>query len=128
MKKFAVLVLVLFVSCFAASAQRPVTSPENLLDLLTFRSIGPATMGGRVDDFAVFERQPSIYYVAAATGGVWKTTNNGTTWETVFDHQDVASIGGMAVASDNPNLVWVGTGEDNNRQSSSFGTGIYKSI
>ena len=85
MKKFAVLVLVLFISCLAASAQRPATSPETLLDRLTFRSIGPATMGGRVDDFAVFERQPSIFYVGTATGGVWKTLNNGTTWETVFD-------------------------------------------
>src|SRR5215831_10181900 len=128
MKNFMVPVLVLFITCLPASAQRPATPPESLLNRLTFRSIGPATMGGRVDDFAVFERQPSIYYVGAATGGVWKTTNNGTTWETVFDHQDIASIGAVAVASDNPNLVWVGTGEDNNRQSSSWGTGVYKSI
>src|SRR5215467_1646976 len=105
MKKFAAFILMLFIISPAASAQRPVTSPENLLDLLTFRSIGPATMGGRVDDFAVFERQPSIYYVAAATGGVWKTVNNGTTWETVFDHQDIASIGAVAVSSDDANLV-----------------------
>jgi photosystem II stability/assembly factor-like uncharacterized protein len=128
MKKFSALLLVLFITCLAASAQRASVPPETLLDRLTFRSIGPATMGGRVDDFAVFERQPSIFYVGTATGGVWKTVNNGTTWETVFDRQDIASIGAVAVASDNPNLVWVGTGEDNNRQSSSWGTGVYKSI
>ncbi len=84
-------------------------------------------MGGRVDDFAVSERQPSTFYVGVATGGVWKTTNNGTTWEPVFDAQDVSSVGAVAVAQDNPNIVWAGTGEDNNRQSSSWGSGVYKS-
>jgi photosystem II stability/assembly factor-like uncharacterized protein len=127
MKKTAVFVVGILLCTLPASAQRPVAVPESLLDRMTFRSIGPATMGGRVDDFAVFERQPSIYYVGAATGGVWKTSNNGTTWETVFDHQDIASIGAVAVSADDPNLVWVGTGEDNNRQSSSWGAGVYKS-
>jgi len=110
-----------------SAAQGSLTPIEGLLEHMTFRSIGPATMGGRVDDFAVFESRPAVYYAGAATGGLWKTMNNGTTWESVFDHQDVASIGAVAIPQDNPNLVWVGTGEDNNRQSSSWGGGVFKS-
>ncbi len=110
-----------------SAAQGSSTPIEGLLEHMTFRSIGPATMGGRVDDFAVFESRPAVYYAGAATGGLWKTMNNGTTWESVFDHQDVASIGAVAIPQDNPNLVWVGTGEDNNRQSSSWGGGVFKS-
>ena len=85
-------------------------------------------MGGRIDDFAVLESNPAVFYVAAATGGLWKTTNNGTTWETLFnDQDDVVSIGDVAIAPNDANIVWVGTGENNNRQSSSWGTGVYKS-
>ena len=84
-------------------------------------------MGGRVDDVAVYEGRTATFYIGAATGGVWKTVNNGTTWEPVFDGQDVSSIGAVAVAQDDPDIVWVGTGEDNNRQSSSWGSGVYKS-
>src|SRR5262245_6484650 len=95
---------------------------------LTFRNIGPATMGGRIDALAVLESNPAVFYVAAATGGLWKTTNNGTTWEVLFDDQDdVVSIGDIAIAPNDANLVWVGSGENNNRQSSSWGNGIYKS-
>ena len=71
--------------------------------------------------------QPSICYVGFATGGVWKTTNNGTTFDPIFDTYRTASIGDIAIAPSNSNIVWVGTGEPNNRQSSSFGDGIYKS-
>lgn len=96
-------------------------------DRLHFRGIGPATPSGRIDDFAVYEANPAIFYIGTATGGVWKTVNNGTTLEPVFDHQGSASIGDVAIAPGDPNLVWVGTGEANNRQSSSWGDGIYKS-
>jgi hypothetical protein len=95
---------------------------------LRFRNIGPATMGGRIDDFAVLERNPAVYYVATATGGLWKTMNAGTTWEALFSDQDVVSIGDVAIAPDNANTVWVGTGENNNRQSGSWGNGIYRSV
>ena len=121
-------VLLLIVNAARFSAQGPSIPVEGYLDRLTFRSIGPAAMGGRVDDFAVFESRPSLFYAGTATGGLWKTMNSGTTWEPVFDHQDVVSIGAVAVAADDVNLVWVGTGEDNNRQSSSWGGGVYKSI
>jgi photosystem II stability/assembly factor-like uncharacterized protein len=96
---------------------------------LTFRNIGPATMGGRIDDLAVLETNPAVFYVGAATGGLWKTMNNGTTWQVLFDDlDDVVSIGDIAITADDPNTVWVGSGENNNRQSGSWGNGVYKSI
>ncbi len=102
----------------------PAASP---FDHLRFRNIGPATMGGRIDDFAVLETNPSVFYVATATGGLWKTMNHGTTWESLFNDQDVVSIGDVAIAANDASVVWVGSGENNNRQSSSWGGGIYKS-
>jgi len=106
-------------------------APQNSTDRfknLEFREIGPAVMGGRIDDFAVVESDPNIVYVGTASGGVWKTTNNGTTWEPVFDKEAVSTIGDVAIAPSDPSVVWVGTGEPNNRQSSSWGDGIYKSL
>ena len=100
---------------------------ETSLRQLEWRAIGPAVMGGRIDDLAVDERNPSTIYVGAASGGVWKTVNAGTTWTPLFDREGVASIGDVALSASNPDLVWVGTGEPNNRQSSSFGDGVYKS-
>ena len=102
---------------------------------LPWRSIGPAVTSGRVVDFAVpegpksqiGERLGELFYVASASGGVWKTVNGGTTWEAIFDHQGSASIGDIAVAPSNPDIIWVGTGENNNQRSSSWGDGVYKS-
>ncbi|HTK28867.1 MAG TPA: hypothetical protein VL309_04920 [Vicinamibacterales bacterium] len=119
-----------------AAALAPITTSSqgapkiapSLFAGLRFRNIGPAAMAGRIDDFAVLESNPAVFYVAAATGGLWKTTNNGTTWEVLFnDQDDVVSIGDVAIAPNDANVVWVGTGENNNRQSSSWGTGVYKS-
>ena len=107
-----------------ATGSQPAASP---FESLRFRNIGPATMGGRIDDFAVLETNPSVFYVATATGGLWKTMNHGTTWESLFNDQDVVSIGDVAIASNDASVVWVGTGENNNRQSGSWGGGIYKS-
>lgn len=104
------------------------TDDGQLLRNLDWRVIGPAVTGGRIDDIAVVERRPSTIYVGAASGGLLKTTNNGTTWEPIFDNQGVASIGDVAVSQVDPAIVWVGTGEPNNRQSSTFGDGVYKSI
>ena len=107
---------------------RPINeSDDPILKRFVWRSIGPAVMGGRVDDIAVVESDPSVMYVGYATGGVWKTTNNGTTWAPIFDEYPVSSIGDIEIAPSNPNIVYVGTGEPNNRQSSSFGGGVYKS-
>ncbi len=101
-------------------------SANPILANFRFRSIGPAVMGGRIDDIAVSESNPNIIYLGYAVGGVWKSENNGTTFTPVFDEQPVASIGDIAIHPKNPDIVYVGTGEANNRQTSSFGDGIYK--
>src|ERR1700693_3642371 len=112
----------------AAAAPVEQKSPyDAALKNLQFRELGPAIMGGRIDDFAVVESNPSIVYVGTASGGVWKTTNGGTTWEPVFDNEAVSTIGDVTVAPSDPSIVWVGSGEANNRQSSSWGNGVYKS-
>src|SRR3954469_22285932 len=103
-------------------------SDDPVLKPFVWRSIGPANMGGRVDDIAVVESDPSIIYLGFATGGIWKSTNNGTTWTPIFETYPVSSIGDIAIAPSNPDILYVGTGEANNRQSSSFGAGVYKSI
>src|SRR5204862_5082954 len=103
-------------------------SPDPLLAPIRLRSIGPASMGGRVDDIAVSESNPNIIYVGYAVGGVFKSENNGTTFEPVFETYGAASIGDIAIHPANPSIVYVGTGESNNRQTSSFGDGIYKTI
>lgn len=109
-------------------ARPPVhASTDPLLRSFRWRSIGPAGQGGRVDDIAVVESDPSIFYVGYATGGLWKTENAGTTLEPIFEAYGSASIGAVAVSQDDPDLIWVGTGEANGRNSSSFGDGVYKS-
>ena len=110
----------------AKAAEEPVV-PETFLDGLKWRCIGPANMGGRIDDFAVVESDPHVFYVATASAGLWKTTNNGVTFAPVFDDQTTSTIGDVTVSQSNPDIVWVGTGEPNNRQSSSWGDGVYKS-
>ncbi|HSB29625.1 MAG TPA: hypothetical protein VLE19_17290, partial [Pyrinomonadaceae bacterium] len=116
----------------APPSPSPTPTPINwsndpLLKRFVWRGIGPASMGGRVDDIAAVESNPYIIYIGFATGGVWKSTNNGTTFQPIFETYSTASIGDIAIAPSDPNIVWVGTGEANNRQSSSFGDGIYKS-
>src|SRR4051812_37145657 len=101
-------------------SSNPVLSP------FRFRNIGPASMGGRIDDIEVSESDPNVIYLGYAVGGVWKSTNNGTSFEPVFDEQPTASIGDIAIHPTNPDIVYVGTGEPNNRQSASFGDGLYK--
>ena len=94
---------------------------------LEFRAIGPTIMGGRVADLAVVESDPRIFYVGVATGGVWKTENAGITFTHVFKDEETASVGDVTVAPSNANVVWVGTGEPQNRQSSPWGNGVYRS-
>ncbi|HYM25492.1 MAG TPA: hypothetical protein VEU08_19875, partial [Vicinamibacterales bacterium] len=127
----ALLVAPLFVASTTGqspqTARRPINqSDDPLLSGFHFRSIGPASMGGRIDDIAVSESDPNIIYVGYAVGGVFKSENNGTTFEPVFETNGTASIGDIAIHPTNPNIVYVGTGEANNRQTSSFGDGIYK--
>jgi photosystem II stability/assembly factor-like uncharacterized protein len=101
-------------------------SAHPLLAGFRFRSIGPASMGGRIDDIAVYEKDPRIIWIGYAVGGVFKSVNAGTSFLPVFEQYGSASIGDIAVDQANPNVVWVGTGEPNNRQTSSFGDGVYK--
>ncbi len=110
-----------------ASAQTDAARVEAAVANLEWRNIGPTIMGGRVSDLAVVESDPSTFYVGTATGGVWKTVNHGTTFEPVFDDQPTTSVGDVTVAPSNPNVVWVGSGEPQNRQSSPWGNGVYKS-
>jgi photosystem II stability/assembly factor-like uncharacterized protein len=106
----------------------PVNRSANpVLSSFRFRSIGPASMGGRVDDIAVAPSNRSVIYIGYATGGVFRSGNAGTTFEPVFESYGSASIGALAVDPANPDIVYVGTGEANNRQTSTFGDGIYKS-
>ena len=101
-------------------------SSNPLLTNFRFRSIGPASMGGRIDDIAVYEKDPRIIWIGYAMGGVFKSMNAGTTFLPVFEQYGSASIGDIALDQNNPNIAYVGTGEPNNRQTSSFGDGIYK--
>src|SRR5262249_16789227 len=101
---------------------------ESVYRNLKWRHIGPANIGGRVDDIAVVETNPNIIYIGAASGGVWKTNDNGINWKPVFDDQPVSSIGDLTVAPADRSMVWVGTGDQTNRQSSSWGNGVYKSM
>jgi photosystem II stability/assembly factor-like uncharacterized protein len=104
-----------------------VTLDPAWVGALNWRSIGPASMGGRVVDLAVVESNPYTFYVATATGGLFKTTNNGTTFTSLFDKENTVSIGDVCVSASDPNIVWVGTGEHNPRNSVSWGDGVYKS-
>ncbi len=94
---------------------------------LTFRSVGPAVTSGRVSDFAVNPSNHSEYYVASSAGGVWKTTNHGITYNPIFDGEGSYSIGCVTLDPSNASTVWVGSGENNNQRSVSYGDGVYKS-
>jgi photosystem II stability/assembly factor-like uncharacterized protein len=94
---------------------------------LHFRSIGPTVMSGRIADIAVYEANPAIWYVGTAHGGVWKTTSNGALFTPMLQDQGLMSIGAVEVSQINPDIVWAATGESNNRQSTSWGEGVYKS-
>jgi photosystem II stability/assembly factor-like uncharacterized protein len=101
--------------------------PASWVKALHWRSIGPAAMGGRIVALSVFEADPTTYWVATASGGLLKTINNGVTFEHQFDHESTVSIGDVCVAPSDRNIVWVGTGENNPRNSVSYGDGVYKS-
>lgn len=98
------------------------------LSAFKFRAVGPALTSGRVADIAINEKIAGTYYVAAASGGVWKTENWGTTYKPIFDKQGSYSIGCISIDPSNPHTIWVGTGENNNQRSVAYGDGIYKSM
>ncbi len=98
------------------------------LSSFKFRAIGPALTSGRIADLAVNPENISEFYVAAAAGGVWKTTNSGLTFDPIFENEGSYSIGCVTIDPNNSNVVWVGTGENNNQRSVSYGDGVYKSV
>ena len=109
------------------------TSKDSLLNSglvsgLAFRSIGPALTSGRIADFAVNPKNHHEWYVAVASGNIWKTVNNGITFEPVFDHYGAYAIGCLAMDPNNPYVVWAGTGENNHQRSLGYGDGVYKTI
>ena len=113
-----------------SAAQPPVEKKDDKplpIGALKARLVGPAVTSGRVVGFAVHPTDRSHYYVAVASGGVWKTTNGGTTWTPVFDNEASYSIGCVVMDPKNPNVVWVGTGENNSQRSVAYGDGVYKS-
>lgn len=107
--------------------ERVNTEKTSFTRNFNWQSLGPYAMGGRITDVAIPKGEFFTMYVAAASGGIWKTTNNGTTWKALFQHEASITIGDIAVADSDPNLVWAGTGENNSLRSSYAGTGVYKS-
>lgn len=122
--RHAVIVLcALLCLTISAAAQ----SPESLLQSMRWRNVGPAVFAGRVVDVEAVDSDFRYVVVASASGGVWKSSNAGTTWAPIFDNYGSASIGDVAIFQKDPNIIWVGTGEANNRNSVAWGDGIYKS-
>jgi photosystem II stability/assembly factor-like uncharacterized protein len=114
---------------FSMHAQQtpPASAEMEALKRLAFRNIGPANQAGRVSVIVGVPGNPFTFYVSGANGGVFKTVNGGTTWTPIFDHQSVLSIGEIAIAPSNPDIIYVGTGEENPRNNASFGDGVYRS-
>ncbi len=123
------LFLLLLLASQALAAPAPATAglqDPTELKALKYRSIGPA-WGGRVSRVAGVPGDPGVYYAATASGGVWKSANGGVTWNPVFDDQPISSMGSIAVAASDPNVVYAGSGEANIRGNVGAGNGIYKS-
>jgi photosystem II stability/assembly factor-like uncharacterized protein len=137
MRKFVLIlsVALLFATVVFAQKKKDENKEEekafvssSLVGGLKFRNIGPAWASGRIADFAVNPANPKEYYVAVASGHVWKTTNNGTTWAPVFDNYGAYSIADVELDPNNSNVVWVGTGENNHQRALGYGDGVYKSL
>lgn len=131
--KHIILLLFIVSSTISLSQKKKNTDNESpinstLVSGLKFRMVGPALTSGRISDIAVDPRNEHVWYVTAASGGVWKTENHGTTFSPIFDNYGSYSIGCVTLAPSNPNTVWIGTGENNNQRSVAYGDGVYKSL
>lgn len=113
-------------SAALVGSSAPAQQSSSIFDAVRMREIGPTHQGGRYVDYAVHEARPQLFYAATGSGGLWKTENHGVTWTSVFDNQPVISIGAVALAQTNPDIVYVGTGEANNSRSTYWGDGVYK--
>ncbi|NOR15443.1 MAG: hypothetical protein GQ544_07050, partial [Candidatus Aminicenantes bacterium] len=127
-KKQMIIFLSLIILCLPRMI--PAQSAEEvgtLFEKFSWRSIGPANMGGRVVDIEVEEKQPWIIYAAIGPSGVWKSSNNGITWSPIFHKENTVAVGDIALSQEKPNILWVGTGEATARNSVTIGDGVYKS-
>ena len=120
-------VLVVLLALGLATDVAAQVSPTSLAEQFSWREVGPANPGGRIIDVEGVESAPHIIYIGTATGGLWKTANAGITWEPLFDDQPTGSIGDIGLSKSHPNVLYVGTGEPNNRNSSPWGAGVFKS-
>ena len=127
MKRLVLILLIAAMTPIAVHGAAPEPNEAALLANLKWRSIGPANMGGRVTAIEGVAGDPYTFYVGGADGGIFKTTNGGTTFKPIFDNQAVLSIGAITVAASDPNVIWVGTGEGDPRNTASFGDGVYRS-
>jgi photosystem II stability/assembly factor-like uncharacterized protein len=123
----AIAVLALVVALLPADLGAQALSPD-VAKAFKFRAVGPTRQSGRFVDFAVPALEPNTIYAATGSGGLWKSANNGISWEPIFDDQPVISIGDIAVAATDPKVVWVGTGEHTSSRSTYWGDGLYKSV
>ncbi|MXW17740.1 MAG: hypothetical protein F4Z83_09385, partial [Gemmatimonadetes bacterium] len=123
----ATLALALVATPRPAAPQLTAQIPDEIWETFRWRSIGPVNMGGRVTDVEGLPSPSKTFYVAAAAGGIWKTTNNGITFRSIFNDPRVASMGDIAIAPSAPSQIWAGTGEEDSRNSISPGGGIFKS-
>ena len=132
MKKFTILFLALTLLNTSFSQKKKTKEDtdkdKSISSNLNFRLVGPALTSGRISDITVNPDNHNMWYVAAASGGVWKTSNHGTTFSPIFDNYGSYSIGCVTLAPTNSNTVWVGTGENNNQRSVAYGDGVYKSV
>lgn len=126
MKNLAFVLLLISASLYAQDKESSPSSDDAYAGL-KFRNIGPAFASGRIADIAVHPDNRNIWYVAVGSGGVWKTVNAGVTWTPVFDSEAVYSIGCVSIDPNNPNTIWVGTGENVGGRHVGFGDGVYKS-
>ena len=125
--RWTVLAVVLIAVADTPSSAQTASENGGAIEGLSWRSIGPADMGGRSIDIAAIPGDPSTVYMATASGGLWKTTDGGTTWSSIFESGNTLSLGAVAVAPSDFNVVYLGTGENNPRNSASIGDGVYRS-
>lgn len=131
MKIFTTILIIINLTALsfqAVAKDKTDETSEDLFSGLELRSIGPAYMSGRIADIEVDAKDPSTWYVAVGSGGVWKTENAGITWKPIFDEQAVYSTGDVTIDPSNSNIIWVGTGENNGGRHLSFGDGVYRSL
>ncbi len=135
MKRSTLLFLLIFLSSLSLvlaqkKGKKEASAPIDSIKIkgLEWRCIGPSLTSGRISDIAVNPDNPYEYYVATSSGGVWKTVNSGVEYTPIFDKEGSYSIGCVTMDPNNPNVIWVGTGENNNQRSVAFGDGVYKSL